>query len=502
MEFFGFDLMNLFTVANLLAIVIGTFVGMLIGAMPGLGTMIAIILLLPATYAMDPLPAILLLLAAYQASEYGGSIASIILGIPGTPAAAATLLDGNTLAKQKSPGKALSYSLTASTIGGLFGGLMLIFLSVPLTKFALQISDPEIFLICFIGLIAVSLLSTKNKVNSMISVILGLIAGTVGLDLITGNARFTFGLPELMDGVNIIALVVGLYAIPEIFLMISSGLKKGKVQDTRRLKTGLTFKEFKGVAKPTGIGSIIGTFTGIFPGLGADAAAWFSYSAAKKASKHPKTFGTGNPEGIAAPESSNNASVGGGLVPLLSLGIPGTASAAIIMGAFIIQGIQPGPHLFMNQSDLVYGIFYGFLLTSIVMFIWGKFVTSMFAKVLIVPSSFLVPIILILSIVGIYASRQLSLDIWISLGIGIAMYFLRKLDFSMPSIILAFVLGPIMETSLRRSLVLSDGSYSIFFTRTYSIILVLIIVAVFIFSILRWLKERKEGAKEMTVSSD
>src|SRR5699024_4020863 len=219
---YGFG--ELLTISNLLAIIIGAFVGLLIGALPGLGTMIAIILLLPVTYAMSPLAAILLLLAAYQGAEYGGSISSIILGIPGTPAAAATILDGSTLAKKGFPGKALGYSLTASTIGGFFGGLMLMFLSIPLAKFALHLAEPEFFLICLIGLMAVGMLSSKDITKSLISVLLGLMAGTVGMDVLTGTERMTLGQPELMDGVNLIALLVGVFAISEILSMISSSL--------------------------------------------------------------------------------------------------------------------------------------------------------------------------------------------------------------------------------------------------------------------------------------
>ncbi len=235
---------DLFSISTLFFILLGTFVGLVMGALPGLGTMLAIVLLLPITYVISPLGSILMLLAAYQASEYGGSISSIILGIPGTPAAAATVLDGYTLAKNESPGKAISYSLVASTIGGLFGGLVLIFLSQPLAAFALNLSDPEFFLICIIGVFAVGMLSTKDKTKSLISVIIGLILGSIGMDLFTGKMRFTLGRPELTDGINIVALMIGVFAISEILMMLEEGPNKRHFFDKKNLKGGLTWKEF------------------------------------------------------------------------------------------------------------------------------------------------------------------------------------------------------------------------------------------------------------------
>ncbi len=491
MEILGYDILNLFTLENLLVLVLGTFVGMVIGALPGMGVIMAIVLLLPVTYAISPLASILLLLAAYQGAEYGGSISSIVLGIPGTAAAAATVLDGHEMAKRHSPGKALGYSLTSSTIGGIFGGLVLIFLAVPLAKFALKLTDPEFFLIGILGLLAVGMLSAKDQLNSMISVVLGLMAGTVGMDLFSGSSRFTFGFPELADGIDIIALLVGMFAFSELFDMIGEGLNKRYVTDSRKLKTGITFKEMKETAKPTLFGSLIGAVTGIIPGLGSGAASWFAYSLSRKMSKSPQTFGEGNPDGITAPEAANNAVVGGALVPLLALGIPGSASVAVIMGAFIIHGIQPGPNVLSTHKELVYGIFYGFLLTTIAMYVIGKMVTSAFSRMLSIPNSILIPSILILSLIGIFTSKYMFLNLWIGLGIGVVFFLLKKLDFSLPSFIMAFVLSPIIEESLRRSLVLSYGSYSIFFTRPYSVALVILIAAFLGFAVYSWIRNSK-----------
>lgn len=502
MDIFSFDITSIFTLTNLLAIVFGSLAGMLIGAIPGLGGPIALALLLPITYTMSPLASILLLLSAYQSGEYGGSISSVILGIPGSPAAVATTLDGHTYAKKHSAKKALQYSLTASTIGGVFGGLMLIFLSIPIASVALQMSDPEYFLIGILGLIAVSVISSEDIPKSMISVILGLIAGTVGMDTLTGSERFTFGRTELMDGINLITLMVSVFAFSEVFFMIRNNLrnkKENKDIDTKNENQKLTLSEYKRVIRPIGIGSIIGTIIGVLPGLGAGSSSWFAYSLSKKTSKTGDTYGKGNPEGIAAPESANNATVGGALVPLLALGIPGSASIAIVMGAFIIHGIQPGPNIFTQESDLVYGIFYGFILTTIAMFLIGKLFSGAFAKVLSIPSFALIPVILFLSIIGIYSSTLLFFDLWIALVIGIIFFFLKMLDFSVASFTLAFILSPIIEISLRRSLLLSDGDFSIFLTRPYSagiLLFILIIVLIALFS--RFSTRRKKKAENLS----
>lgn len=492
MEILGYDILNLFSLTNMLCILLGTVVGMVFGALPGLGTVIAVALLLPLTFTLPPLAGILMLLATYQAGEYGGSISAILLGVPGTPQAAASVLDGNAMAIHNSPGKALTYSLVSSSIGGIFGGLVLIFVSIPLATFALNFGSPEYFLIGVIGLMAVGLLSGKDKMKSMISIVLGLMAGTIGVDTLTGVDRATFGQPELMDGINLVAFLVGMFAISELFIMISKGLNKRHITDHKKLQTGLTLKEYKGIVKPTGVGSIIGAFTGILPGIGGGAACWFAYAVMKKLSKNPETFGKGNPEGIAAPESSNNASAGGALVPFLALGIPGSAAIAIIMGAFIMHGIQPGPNVIKTEQELVYGIFYGFLLTTVAMYIIGRLLTPMFSRILLVPNSFLVSIVLVMCLIGIFASKSSFFDLWLALGVGVVFYFLKRLDYSVPSVIIAYVLAPIIEENFRRSLTLSSGSYEIFFSNIYAVILVLIIVSIVAASLYGGYKKKGE----------
>jgi len=490
MEIFQFDFLSLFSISNITAIVIGIVAGLIIGALPGLGSVIAVVLLLPFTYSMSPIAAILMLLATYQAAEYGGSISSIILGVPGTPAAAATLIDGNALAKKGHPGKALGFSLIASTIGGFIGGVVLLLLAVPLSALALKLSSPEYFLIATLGLLCIGGLSTQDKTKSYISVVLGLIVGTVGMDMFTGKPRFTFGQVDLLEGIPMVTLMVGIFAITEIFIMIELGVQHKYSLDSKGIKTKISFKEFKETIKATIMGSGIGSVIGIIPGMGAGVASWVSYSSAKGSSKNKKEFGKGNPEGISAPESSNNASVGGSLLPLLTLGLPGSPTIAVVMGGFIIHGIQPGPKLLESESTLVYSVLYGFLITTLVMFLIGKLVTPLFSRVLVVPNNYLIPAVLMLSIIGVYASEKSLFQVWIAIAIGIFFYILRKLKFSLPSFILAFVLGPIIEENLRRTLLVSDGSYLIFIQRPFSIGLLIVMLGITSFLLL---KRRKVG---------
>ncbi|SDH25460.1 putative tricarboxylic transport membrane protein [Alteribacillus persepolensis] len=490
MEFLHLDIID---IALLIFVILcGTFVGMFAGSLPGIGAMVAIVILLPLTYNMEPLFAILLLLATYQAAEYGGSISSITLGIPGTPAATATLMDGTPLARSNSPGKALAYSLTASTMGGVFGAVILTTLAAPMASFALQLSAPEFALIGLLGLAGVGALSSQDITKSLISVVLGLMAATIGMDDFTGALRFTEGFNGLIDGLNIIAVITGVFAISEILTMINKNLNKKRNVDREGKKVRLSLPEMTKTAKPMGIGSITGTIMGIIPGIGPGASSWFAYAIAKKSSKHKEQFGKGSPEGIAAPEAANNASVGGALLPLLTLGIPGSAATAVILGAFVIHGIQPGPEVITNEPALTYGIFVGFFLTTVAMFITGKILTPWFARVLTIPASILVPVILMLSIIGVYTAQSSYFDVWVALILGLCAFFLIKLRFSIPSFVLAFILGPIIESNVRRSLIMSDGSYLIFVTRPYSLVILLMITALILITIITKLNRNKQ----------
>ncbi len=489
MELFAsFDTMMIVSAG--VSIFIGLLVGMFFGAMPGLGLTLAITLLLPMTYTMEPLNAILMLLAAYQSAEYAGSISAITLGIPGTVMAAPIVIDGRAMASQSSPGKALGYSLYSSTFGGIFGGLTLIFFAEPLARLAMNLADAEYFLLALLGLVAVTAFATREPLKIGISICLGMIAGTMGLDVFSGVPRLTFGIPEMYEGVSLIALVVGLFAFSEVFFMMAGNMSKKYEFSTHDMKITLTLREMMGAFKATTIGSFIGTVLGILPGVGSTVAGWLSYSAAKQASSTPEKFGHGSGEGIAAPDSANNAVVGGALLPFLTLGIPGTAGIAIIAGAFIIHGIQPGPLLIKEQPELINGIFVGFLVTSIGMFMMGKLLSQGFARALVTPNSILVPGVLVLSVIGIYTSNTSFFDLWLALGIGIFAFLLRKLDYSVAGFVLAFVLAPIIETSFRRAMLLADGDPMVFIDRPVSLVIICSMILMLSYSIYKTIKRK------------
>lgn len=500
MELFAsFDLMTVLTALG--SIGLGLFVGMFFGSMPGLGITLAITLLLPLTYTMEPLNAILMLLAAYQSAEYAGSISAIALGIPGTVMAAPILIDGRAMASETSPGKALGYSLYASTLGGIVGGLVLILFAEPLARMALNLADAEYFLLALLGLVAVTAFASREPLKIGISICLGMIAGSIGLDVFSGVPRLSFEIPELYEGLSLIALVVGLFAFSEVFYMVAGNMRSKYEFSASDMKIRLTFKEMMAGFKAAIAGSTIGTVLGILPGVGSTVAGWLSYSAAKQISSKPEKFGNGSGEGIAAPDAANNAVVGGALLPFLTLGIPGTAGIAIIAGAFIIHGIQPGPLLITEQPELINGIFVGFLLTSVGMFFMGKVLSRGFARALVTPNAILVPGVLILSIVGIYSSNTSFFDLWLALGIGIFAFLLRKLDYSVAGFVLAFVLAPIIETSYRRAMLLSNGEISVFVERPISLAILCAMAAMIAYTLFKAFARKRTVNGKRTVTN-
>ena len=491
MNVFSFDFTTLLSFDVLFAVVFGTLFGIFIGVLPGVGSTIGIVLLLPLTYSMSPIMSIIMLMALYNGGSYGGSISSIILGVPGTPGATATAIDGYPLAKKGFPGKALGYSLTASTIGGIFGALCLMFLTLTLSTVTRNFRDPEFFLLGLLGLVCVASLSSKDVVKSSVSIFMGLQFSLVGMDIFTGAKRFTFGNINLLDGFTLVSLLIGLFAVSEALNMLEGDLSKRHVTEKKRLKTSISWEEFKSVVKDIFKSSVIGTSIGILPGMGGSPASWFSLTEAQRSSKTPEKFGTGHPNGIAAPEAANNACVGGSMVPLLTLGIPGSPAAAVIMGALMIHGVQMGPMLMDTETELIFGIFWGFLFAVISMYIFGRYLTTLFARMLTLPQYIMVPSVAFIALIGTYVPRLNIFDLWVAIIVGGIAYILRKLDFSLPSFVLAFILGPIMERGLRRSLMISRGSWSIFVTRPYCIFIIVLIVLLIIAMVFSKAKTRK-----------
>jgi len=476
---------------NLLVIPVGVVVGILVGAMPGLSASIGVALLVPFTYGMDPAPSLLLLVSLYCGGEYGGSITAISINTPGTPAAAATAIDGYACTKKGIPGKALGTSIIASTCGGLVSTIFLMLLAFPIAEMALKFGPPEYFALGVFGLTTIASLSGRLWIKGFIAALLGLILRTVGIDVVTGYERFTFGILELMDGISFIPALIGCFAMSEVFMMIEeiSPLKQTFERFSSKLPS---LAELKDMVSTIVAGSFIGTFIGAIPGAGASIACWISLDQVKRFSKEGHKFGTGILKGVAAPESANNATIGGALIPLLTLGIPGSATTAVLIGAFMLQGLEPGPRLFVNNPDLVYGMFVGLMVANLWMLMFGLLGTKLWVRVIETPKSLLAPMIVLISFIGSYAVSNNVFDVGLMLAFGIGGYLLRKLGFPVVTIVLALVLGMMVEQNFRRSLLQSRGSYDIFFTHPISLVLLILAVAFFFYPFIQeWLADKR-----------
>lgn len=466
---------TLFTWQNLLFMNTGLAAGIMVGALPGLTSAIGVALLLPLTYGMDTITGVLLLLGAYCGAVYGGSITAILISTPGTPAAAATVLDGHTMAQKGHAGLALDAALSASTVGGIISTVLLLFIAPVIAGFALRFGPAEYFALAVFGLTIIAGVSGKSVIKGLLMGMLGLLVTVVGMDTISGTVRFTFGLRELWSGIGIIPAMVGLFAVSEI-LMKARNLAKRPPKTETFQREKLSFKELLLHWKNLSVSSLIGSFVGAVPGTGASIAAFMSYNTAKRMSKHPEAFGNGSVEGIIAPEAANNAVTSSAMIPLLTLGIPGDTVTAILIGALTMQGIVPGPQLFVENKLWVYSIIIGLFIVNLFMFMQGKCFIKMFVNVTRVPERLLVPILLVLCVIGAYSVNNTVTDVFIMLTFGVAGFGLRLAGFSMTPVVIAIVLGTMAEENLRRALIISNGSFATFFTRPISLVFVLLAV--------------------------
>ncbi len=470
----------LFTLENILWINIGVFIGSVFAAIPGLSVILCVILFLPVTYSMTAIPGMMFLLGIYCAGGYGGSVSAILINTPGTPHAAATMLDGHPLSERGRTKAALKIALYASTFGGIFSALMLLFLGPQVARVAAQLGTAEYFMVCVFGLTIIAGVSGKSMIKGLISACLGLLISCVGSDPMTSYDRFTFGISRLYLGLDLAVCLIGLFALVEIMSKAEKRLDRLNLDTTQIKDDGvITKEEYKRMARPVLLSSIIGVMVGIIPGTGASEASWFSYNTAKNMSKHPEEFGHGSVEGIAAAESANNAVTGATLIPLLTLGIPGDGTVAIMLSALMINGLNPGLSLFTTQGNIMYAIMLGLILVNIFMLLQGKFLTTLFAKVVSIPQEILTPIIVIFCFAGAYSVNENFFDVGVALIFAMLAWILRKLELPPVPILLGLVLGGMTETNFRRALLISNGSPKIFFSSVYCIIfLVLILLAV------------------------
>ena len=487
----------LFTLENILWINIGVFIGSVFAAIPGLSVILCVILFLPVTYSMMAIPGMMFLLGIYCAGGYGGSVSAILINTPGTPHAAATMLDGHPLSEQGRTKAALKIALYASTFGGVFSALMLLFLGPQVAKVAAQLGTAEYFMVCVFGLTIIAGVSGKSMIKGLISACLGLLISCVGSDPMTSYDRFTFGISRLYLGLDLAICLIGLFALVEIMAKAERRLDRLNLDTTQIKDDGVITKaEYKRIARPVLISSIIGVLVGIIPGTGASEASWFSYNTAKNMSKHPEEFGHGSVEGVAAAESANNAVTGATLIPLLTLGIPGDGTVAIMLSALMINGLNPGLSLFTTQGDIMYAIMLGLILVNIFMCLQGKFLTTLFAKVVSIPQEILTPIIVIFCFAGAYSVNGNYFDVGVSLIFGVLAWVLRKLELPPVPILLGLVLGSMTETNFRRALLISNGSPSIFFSSVYCIIFLVLIVAAVGAIVRGKVKEKKAAAQK------
>ncbi len=482
MELFSMDLylsgLHFFTNPVIyLSSFLGVLIGIVFGALPGLTATMTIAVFIPFTFGLSPVIAFAFLLGLYSGSVYGGSISAILINIPGTPSAIATSLDGYPLSQMGRAGEAIGISTISSTLGGFFSVIVLMFAAPAIASVALKFSAEEYVGITLIGLSIIAIISPGSTVKGLMSGVIGLIIGIVGMDPITGYPRFIMGRAELLEGIDSIPVMIGMYGLSEMLVQISSSEYKVTVkQKLSRLLPPI--KHIKQIFGTVVRSSFIGVLIGALPAAGGSIAALVAYGQEKRFGKRKELLGTGIIEGVAAPEAANNASTGGALIPMLTLGIPGDAMTAVLMGGLIIQGLRPGPLLFQQQMPFVSSIFISLLLSVVFMCILGLLGAPVFAKLISFPKKYLIPAILVFSLVGSYAISNSIFDIWVLIISGIVGFVFRKIGLPIAPIILGMILGPLFESNFRRALMLSGGNWATFVQRPISLAFLIVVVVV------------------------
>lgn len=476
----GFNVV--FTDANLLYCFVGVLLGTLVGVLPGIGPCAAISLLLPITFGLNPSSAIIMLAGLYYGSQYGGSTTAILVNIPGEAASVVTCLDGYKMAEQGRAGPALGIAAFGSFIAGTFGLIALMFLAVTLSGVALSFGPPEYCSLLILALTILAYLASGSTLKAIIMGVLGISLSLIGLDIVTGQTRFTFGIINLQDGIGLIPLVMGVFGIGEVLINVEKSeefeIVKAKVKGLLPSK-----KDWKDCLGPIFRGTLLGFFLGILPGGGAVISSFVSYTVEKKISKHPEKFGKGAIEGVAGPESANNSATSGAFIPLLSLGIPSNAVMAMLLGALMIHGVMPGPLLVHEHPDIFWGVIASMYIGNVILLVLNLPMIGLWVKLLKIPYLILYPLILFFCIIGSYSINNSTFDIGVMLFFGIIGYLFKKFEYEPAPLVMAFILGPMIENSFRQSLIMSLGDYSIFFTRRISISCLIISLLVLLSSI-------------------
>lgn len=472
--------------------IIGVIAGIIVGALPGLTATMAIAIVIPFTFLMAPLTALAMIAGIYNGAMFGGAIPAILLRIPGTPAAIGTTFDGYPMARKGQGAYALETAVTSSGLGGAISAIALILFAPLLAQVTLAFGPAEYFWVAVFGLSTIAALVTGSAVKGLISACLGLLWGMVGTDLITGYERFTLGVPELLGGFHLVVLLIGLYSIPQA-LSMAEEVVKGRVGQliVRLKKERPPFYGWRNLWRIWLRSSAIGMIVGLIPAAGGNIGSILSWNEAKRTSKTPERFGTGIPEGVAAAECANSADNSTALIPALTLGVPGNAVAAVILGGMLVHGLRPGPALFADHAEIVYGFMIAMFVTAILQLVIGWYGANFFVQFLRIPRIVIVPIIVALSTIGAYTLQNSMFDVWIMFGFGLAGYLMEKLGIPVAPAVLAVILGPMAEAELRRALLIAGGDFFAIMFRPISMVLIVMTLLVFAYPLIRWLIARR-----------
>lgn len=486
---------------NLMFCFIGVLMGTLVGVLPGLGPTAAIALLLPVSFHIPPVATIIMLAGIYYGAMYGGSTTSILVNMPGEAASVITCLDGYQMAKQGRAGPALGISAIGSFIAGTIGIVGIMFLAPPMAQFALAFGPPEYFSMMLMGIVIIIYMSSGSILKDFMTAVFGLLLGTIGMDSIAGTQRLTFGVLELADGIGFIPAVMGLFGISEILMNVERVVATTLV--TEKVKNLLpSLQDMKDSIRPILRGSVLGFLIGVLPGPAPVISTYSSYAMEKKLSKTPEKFGTGYIAGVAGPESANNAASSGAMIPLFTLGIPANSVIAVLLGAFMIHGLQPGPMFITKYPDIFWGTIVSMYLGNAMLLVLNLPLIPLWVKVLKVPYSILFPLILIFCLIGVYSLNFSQVEIALMIGFGVLGYFMRKFKFEMAPLILALVLGPMMESNLRLALLLNQGDASVFVTKPISALFIAVSGLLIFSTMIPSIRSRRSQFKEKLGEDD
>ena len=488
------------TIQNLLYCFVGVVYGTVIGVLPGIGAVVGISILLPLTFDMPPTSAVIMLSGIYYGTAYGGSTTSILVNTPGEGSSVVTCLDGHQMAKQGRAKAALATSAIGSFFAGTLATVFIMLLAVPISLLGLKFTPAEYFSLLLLALTMVGTLATESPLKGIFTTLVGLFLAMVGMDQQTGEVRFAFGILDMIEGIDFIVVAIGMFAIAEV-LVQAEKIREFGPQERIPVTGGrlwITWEELKQSFLPYCRGTVLGFLVGVLPGAGSTPATFFSYVLEKKFSKHPEEFGKGAIEGVAGPEAANNAANQGALVPLLTLGIPGSATTAVMLGAFMIYGVQPGPLLFQENPEFVWAIIASMYIGNVILVILNLPLVNIFAKLLDVPGALLYSMVLSFCTVGVFSMRFSIFDVYLMIFFGVIGYFMRKHSYPAAPLLLALVLGEMMEQALRRALTLSNGDWTVFWTRPISLGIQIVIALSLVYSFYQFFRGKKNAAKPVT----